>query len=284
VLRDYADNTELSEDAQAFCDEAMRRVQCINDVGEAVESGDRVRVIGNDDILDEADFVGLPDRFKSRPGDVVTILDGADLVGSFQAYLHAPFGDDSTRERNNTSLGMQVTVTDGEASGRVMLLGDLDYPPLHRIFIEYAHDADNTAWDVFLAPHHCSKSAMFFQDEGDTEEVLKQDLLDAIEEAGGKVGWIVASSVAIPASNEPGDNPPHAIAKQQYEAIAPTGFLCTGEDPDEDTDEPIVFAIESTGISLWSAPASGGSTAAAAVASARGGKAAEPTRVGFGRA
>jgi hypothetical protein len=87
VLRDYSANEELSEDAQAFCDEAMRRVAVVCDQGEDTDSGDRVRVIGSDDILDEDDFRGLPERFKSRPGDMVTILDGVDLAGDVPGVL-----------------------------------------------------------------------------------------------------------------------------------------------------------------------------------------------------
>jgi hypothetical protein len=200
----------------------MRRVGVVRDQGEDAASGDRVRVIGSDDILDEEDFKGLPDRFKSRPGDVVTVLDGVDLAGTFRAFLHAPFGDDSTRERNKTSLGMQVTLTDGDGNGRVMLLGDLDYPPLKRIFVEYSDDEDK-AWDVLLAPHHCSKSAMYFKDEEDEDEVLRQDLVDAMSEAAGDTGWVIASSTPVPSSNEDGDDPPHALAKAQYESVAPRG-------------------------------------------------------------
>jgi hypothetical protein len=280
VLRDYSANEELSEDAQAFCDEAMRRVAVVCDKGEDADSGDRVRVIGSDDILDEDDFKGLPERFKSRPGDEVTILDGVDLAGTFRAFLHAPFGDDSTRERNKTSLGMQVTLTDGDGAGRLMLLGDLDYPSLRRIFVEYS-DEEDTAWDVLLAPHHCSKSAMYFKDEDDEDEVLKPDLVDAMSEAAGDTGWVVASSTPVPASNEDGDNPPHALAKAQYESIAPSGFLCTGDD--EDSDDPIVFEVDESGVSLFSGgQPSGESKAAEAVKRARGGDAPHATQVGFG--
>ncbi|HEX6254990.1 MAG TPA: hypothetical protein VFZ70_04190 [Euzebyales bacterium] len=156
VFRDYEEHESLSEDAQAFVDEALRRVDLICLDGDA-SSGDRVMVIGNDDILDEDRYAELPPRYKRRPGEVITELDGADLAGTFQAFLHSPFGDDSTRARNATSLGMQISLTEGDMSGRVMLLGDLDYPPLKRVFIEYNRDPENTAWDVLLAPHHCSK-------------------------------------------------------------------------------------------------------------------------------
>ena len=280
IFRDNDSEDGLSEDAQAFCDEATRRVEAM--VGKSedeIESGDRVMVIGNDDILDEDDYKHLPDRFKTRPGENIVVLDGASHEGTFRAFIHAPFGDDSAGERNRTSLAMQVTLTDGEGSGRVLLFGDLDYPALKRIFA-YSGDED-LAWDVLLAPHHCSKSAMYFQEEGDDEAVLKKDIVDAMTDAAGETGWVVSSSVKVPATNQPGDNPPHARAKAQYEAIAPDGFLCTGDD--EGSDDPIVFAVDTTGISLLTAVDSGESRAAAAITAARGGTEPHGQQVGFGR-
>jgi hypothetical protein len=280
VIRDYEANEDLCEDAQAFCEEVNRRID-INRRGEA-GSGDRIRIIGSDDILDEEPYSDLPDDRRSRPGDTVTVLDGVDLEGTFRAFLHAPFGDDSTGERNKTSLGMQITLAEGDGEGRVMLLGDLDYPPLKRIFVEYSDD-DEKAWDVLLAPHHCSKSAMYFEEEADDGEVLKQDVLDAMESAAGERGWVIASSTAVPTSNQPGDNPPHAKAKARYEEVAPDGFLCTGDD--EESDDPICFEVDVDGISLYSGQTpSGGSEASAAVKDARGGDKPHGTTVGFGDA
>lgn len=162
---------------------------------------------------------------------------------------------------------MQVTLTEGDTSGRLMLLGDLDYPPLKRIFVEFSDDEDK-AWDVLLAAHHCSKSAMYFQEEGDSEAVLKYDLLGAMEDAAGDHGWVVASSVAVPTSNQDGDNPPHAKAKARYEEIAPNGFLCTGDD--EESDDPISFEVNADGISLFSGQSpSGGSTGQRSAPAAR---------------
>lgn len=264
VLRDYEANEDLCEDAQAFCAEVNRRIEA-NCEGEA-GSGDRIRIIGNDDILDEEPYCDLPDDRKSRPGETVTVLDGVDLEGTFRAFLHAPFGDDSTGERNKTSLAMQITLTEGDASGRLMLLGDLDYPPLKRIFVDFSDDEDK-AWDVLLAPHHCSKSAMYFQEEGDSDAVLKQDVLDAIANAAGETGWVVASSIAVPTSNDDGDNPPHAKAKARYEETAPSGFLCTSDD--EESDDPISFEVNTDGISLYSDQTPSGTSAARAAVAAR---------------
>lgn len=279
IIREFANSEELSDDAKKFCEEADRRIE-LNRGGTA-ESGDRIRIVGNDDILAEDDFKDIPDDLKSRPGEGTTVLDGNDFDGTFRAFFHAPFGDDSDgNERNRTSLAMQVTLTEGEGAGRLMLFGDLDYPPLKRIF-DYSEGEDK-AWDVFLAPHHCSKSVMYFQEEGDDEPVLKQDILDLIEEVAGEEAWVVSSSTKVPASNEPGDNPPHAIAKERYEEIAPSGFLCTGDD--ENSDDLITFEVTAEGIVLFG----GGavvtkSEAAEAIKEARGGSEPAGVPVGFGR-
>lgn len=278
IIREYIDDNDLCEDGERFRDEVNRRIDL--NQGVEAESGDRIRIIGNDDILDEDDYKRIPDDRKSRPGDSTTVLDGVNLDGTFRAFFHAPFGDDSTDVRNKTSLAMQVTLTEGDNSGRLMLFGDLDYPPLKRIF-ENSEDED-VAWDVFLAPHHCSRSAMYFQEEGDSEAVLKQDILDMIDAAAGDTGWVVVSAVKVPATNKPGDNPPHADAYARYQETAPSGVLCTGDD--EDTDDPIVFEVTTEGIALVSGTTSEATSKAAdAVNAARGGEAPYASHVGFGQ-
>ena len=91
------------------------------------------------------------------------------------------------------------------------------------------HDnEDFLRWQVLLAPHHCSKSVMYQDEDGKT--VLKQDILDDLEALQVGDGVIVASSASVPASNAAGDNPPHASAKARYEEIAKGQFLCTHDD------------------------------------------------------
>ena len=250
IFRDAADRGEtLSEDAQAFTDEAIRRTKQVCEQGEETPSGDRVRVIGSDDVLDEDEYKDLPDRFKSRPGDVITVLDGAHFDETeFRAFLHAPFGDDSEGERNDTSVAMQITVGEGAGRGRLMVFGDLEAASVRRIF-EYSQ-ADDVAWDVFLAPHHCSRSALFINVEGDY--VLQDDVVLAISDAASEPAWVVASSTGD-FTDEPGSYPPHTMAREQYEALAPSGFLCTAEYPASATDDPIVFAVTEDGIADVSA-------------------------------
>lgn len=278
IIREFTDGNELCDDAQCFVDEANRRIQM--NQGSEAGSGNRIRIIGNDGILDEDDYKDIPDDRKSAPGDSCTVLDGIDLDGTFRAFFHAPFGDDSEGDPNKTSLAMQITLTEGDFDGRLMMFGDLDYPPLKRIF-EYS-DGEDKAWDVFLAPHHCSKTAMYYKEQGDTEAVLKQDVLDLIDEAAGETGWVVVSASKIPSSNNDGDNPPHAIARDRYQEVSPNGVLCTGDD--EESDDPIVFEVNAEGISLVQGPTPNDSSeASAAVKDARGGAAPYAKTVGFGR-
>ena len=272
---------DLCDDAKAFCDEAKRRV-AKNIAGEA-GSGDRVRVIGYHDLLKEEDYVGLPEECLTPPGAAFSAVDGVDHGEVFHVHVHGPVGSEDEIERNDTSLAMQVTLAQEGAPLQLLLLGDLAYPGVKRVFDE--GEPDNLAWNVLLAPHHCSRSVFYFA-EGDAEKpTLKQELVDAMRDAASEPGWVVASCGPIPASNAPGDDPPHADARNRFEEIAPNEVLVTGEHPNEETPEPITFEL--AGAELELRPAEGEQRAlqqvGEAVAGARG--AAEPPRqaVGFGR-
>ncbi len=241
---------DLSEDACAFRDEALRRVKETIRAGSAASSGDRVRVIGYCDVLHEKDeYRDLPDDRITVPGNSVTEIDGEERT-DFRAFIHGPFKDDSEGDRNETSIAMQVTVKTAKADAKVMLLGDLSYPTVRRIFDESKaaeHEGD-LAWDAWLVSHHCSKSLMYWKGPDDDDDVLKQDILDDIEKYGGEIGYIISSSEPIPSSNKPGDNPPHAKAAARYREIAPSGFLCTGEHLSEEAPEPIVLELGDEGL------------------------------------
>ena len=282
VFREY--KKDMCDDAKDFQEEARRRVKKVIEKKGAVESGDRIRIIGYDDLLKEDEFKGFPRELLTTPGVEITQLDSDDLSGVLRVLVHAPFKDDADGDRNETSLAFQVRITRGNATINLMMFGDQSYPILKKIF-ERSDDAD-LAWNVFLSPHHCSKSAMYWKDEGEDEESLKQDMMDAIKSAASPPGYIIASSLPIPESDKEGALPPHAKAKEQYAKVAPSGFLCTHEHPDENNTEPIVFDVSDGGLT-YNKPGSGkpepGKSLAEIAASARG--ASEPPKqtVGFGR-
>lgn len=280
------DQDELSEDAKAFRDEAERRIKKLKADGE-VESGDRIRIIGFHDSLEKHSdiYKGLPEGAVTVPGSEFTAIDGEDFDGTFRAFVHAPFKEDGDKQRNDTSFGLQITLTQGEHELKALLLGDLAYPTVNQIFDR--SDSEDLEFDVFLAPHHCSKSIMYWQCEGDTEPKLQRALLDQIEKAALDGAHIVASSEPIPSSNAVGDNPPHAKAAARYKELVASGhFVCTGEQPSEATPEPLVFEVDDQGVRLREA--AGPSAAAtsgmeAAIDDASGSTRPPQKPVGFGR-
>ena len=281
ILSEYI--KDLCDDAEAFRREAARRVKVMVANGPDVDPGDRVRIIGYDALLEKDEYQGFPDEKLTVPSNEITELDGEDLSGGIRVFVHAPFRDDSAGERNDTSLGLQISLYSGEKAIRGLFLGDLCYPTVKRIFD--VSDDDDRAWNVLLCPHHCSKSVMYWKDEDDADEILKQELMDQIEAACETPGYIVASSEPIPSSNKKGDDPPHAKAKDRYEEIAPDGFLCTHGQTEGGSPPPIVFGITEDG-SAYCLPEAGKlskeGSLAAAVAQARGSDRPPTERVGFG--
>lgn len=278
VFREF--DKDLCDDAQVFKDEAERRVK--EAINGNTESGDRVRIIGYSELLEEDEFRGFPEDLLTIPGTVITEIDGDDLAGDFRAFVHAPFKDSPAAARNNSSIALHVTLGSGSTACRAMLLGDLANATLNLIFSR--SEDEDLAWEVFLAPHHCSKSVMYVPDE-DGNETLDQNLLDQIEAAANGCRYIVSSSDPVPSSNKPGDNPPHAIAKSRYEEIVEDGhFVCTQEFPSEDEPEPIVIALLESGCDLRgdSSTRVSRSTVTDAVSDARGTAAPPAQHVGFG--
>lgn len=285
IFREY--KKDLGDDALAFKEEAIRRTALMIKHDGQVDSGDRIRLIGFDDLLNDPEFQGFPPQYLTVPGNWITEIDRAVLASEFAAFIHAPFKDDLAGERNETSLAMQVNLISGASVSKALLFGDLSYPTIRKIF-DASEEAGNEvalAWNVFLSPHHCSKSVMYHRDEGAAEETLKQDILDDLEAAQLESGYIIASSEPVPASNQQGDNPPHAKAKARYEEIVYSGFICTQEHGSETSPMPVVFGLTDYGFD-YSGPGADAdftSDLAAAVVAARGADQPPQEKVGFGR-
>lgn len=280
IFRDVDEDT-LCEDGKVFVKEAERRIEQVRKHG-TVSSGDRIRIIGHDELLSEPPYSDLPAVTFVIPGEFLTEIDGADHKDRFRAFIHAPFKDDGSKERNDTSLAMQITLRDGDHTLNALLFGDLSYPDLKRIF-DRSKDED-LLWNAFLAPHHCSNRAMYWSDD-DSEPKLREDILNAIKNAADSPGVIVVSADKIPARNNAGDNPPHAKAANRYREIAPDGVICTGQHPDADAPEPLVFELTADGPALRNAPVVAESAArlAKAITEARGEDQVPAAPVGFGR-
>ncbi|MDP9443961.1 MAG: hypothetical protein M3P83_06280 [Actinomycetota bacterium] len=257
LWREYAESNGdgLCEDAKAFQEEAERRVAVVKsaiEAGEPVPSGDRIIVIGHDRDRQHA-YEELPVEYKSGPGQAIAKLDGQDCSDKFEAFIHAPFKDDCAAARNETSLAMQVTLTDpGGQTGKVLLFGDLGHDTIMKIFnySEYYAREQYLAWDLLLAPHHCSKKVMYLPDE-DGHDVFHRDVMDAFGRHANPEPVVVSSSALIPAADVTGANPPHRKAANRYQAIADE-FICTMSWPNAAAPVPVVFVVDALGARILS--------------------------------
>lgn len=286
IFREYEDAKDLSDDALAFRKEAHRRAKRAIAVGGDPGAGDRVRIIGYASELFEPGerYEGFPQQeFYTRPGNAITMLDGLNASDRFHVFVHAPFKEGMADARNETSLAIRVMIGTANQPMRGLFLGDLSYPTLMQVFGEtHRHGNDpQLEWNVLLSPHHCSKAAMY------EDGKLQQDVMDEFENCQLSPGYIVASSNEFPASNSPGDNPPHVIARRRYEEIVNNRFLCTGEVSTPEKVQPIIFTVTADGIKVtddgYRMSDVAESVLAAAIAKARGGSAPPIAKVGFGR-
>lgn len=197
IFREY--HADLSDDAKAFRKEAKRRVAATIRAAGDPGPGNRVRVIGYDQLLQEDDYRGFPMAYFTSPGNSIELLDCQNLAASFSAFVHAPFKDNSAGERNETSLALQIALIDGPRAIRGLFLGDLAYTTLRRVVDETKNHGNHVklVWNALLAPHHCSKKAMYEKD-ANGNDVLRQDILDDFEAAQVPGAFIIASSPAIP--------------------------------------------------------------------------------------
>lgn len=249
LWREYeeGDGDGLCEDAKAFQAEAERRVAAVMDaVGDRREPDSGV--FGYDTDHDSHAYDELPEEFKSGPGKSITDLDGRDCSDRFEAFIHAPFADDCAAARNETSLAMQVTLTDDSGqTGRLLLFGDLAHDTIMKIFdySEYHNREQYLAWDVLLAPHHCSKKVMYIP-EGDGDDALQIDVMNAFSRHAGEQPAVVSSSCVVPATDKARANPPHRKAANRYEEVADE-LICTMAWPDEAAPIPVVFVVDAQG-------------------------------------
>jgi hypothetical protein len=287
IFRDHEDDEEpMCEDALAFRKEAHRRRDAILANPAEVKSGDRLRVIGHDDILKEDAYRGLPETAKSRPGEIVTLINGTDLSGHFEAFIHAPFKDDQASSKNNTSLSLNVVLWEGNTYAQFFFFGDREYATIKRIF-ETTEESKNTGylgWNVMLSSHHCSKCVMYWRDENEEDATFKKDIMDFFEKYARDGAFIVSSSHSAFTDGD-GDNPPHKRARRRYEAIVDSGhFICTHEYPSTLSPRPLVFTVNEAGLHLDDRRTKRETTSAlsGAVAAARGADAPPAQKVGFG--
>ncbi len=288
IYRHQKDQDTLCDDAKAFRNEAHRRRREIIKNPDNIKSGNRLRVIGHDDILNEDQYKYLPESCKSRPGEQVRYVDGVYLPDDFAAFIHAPFKEDMAKDKNNTSLSLNVVLWEGEKYGQIFFFGDREYQSIKAIFETTEGNKENRPylyWNVMLCSHHCSKSIMYWKDNGEDEEKYRADIMKYFEDYNRDGEGHIISSSHSQFTDKDGDNPPHKKARNRYERIVKPGhFICTHEFPDKKNPLPVVFTVDDIGFELCESREIGKGLAAlgAAVSKARGGQHPPSVQVGFG--
>ncbi|MFP4019801.1 MAG: hypothetical protein ACLFUH_11195 [Bacteroidales bacterium] len=231
---------DLSSDAEAFKKEANRRMELYKSKPEeANKDGNRVRVIG---YSDNPKLNGLEDRIIV-PGNTINVFNDEEK-DDLTLFIHAPLKDNiKQEERNGSSIVFQArfNVDDQNDACLAFWGGDAGWKIWEQI-LNKSNDND-LAWDLFLAPHHCSWT--FFNDNTDEGKKKPQDsslqILDKKREGNPKV---ISSSKEI--KND--KNPPSVKAKNQYvNKVKDKNFWVTSEHSNTNPPEPIEFEITNQG-------------------------------------
>ncbi len=225
TLRSFVDvdGDELTDDGQAIYDEACRRrtceVQAASSGGRA-PAGDRLRIVGNADLLDLPDWTNFPLELLSSAGQTVPTINAVDRTADVSVFVHTPFRSDTEDgSRNSSSMGMQVDLKNaGDTGTRLLLLGDLEYEQIEAFVAktEHAGNEDYLCWDLLLAPHHCSRNAVC-RKEGD--RWVNADAAEDLSRYAADGAVVVVSARSFDDISDGDTNPPHEDARQVYESI-----------------------------------------------------------------
>lgn len=233
---------DLSEDAKAFKKEADRRIAVFRKGGkERTVAGNRIRVIG---YTDNPDLAGL-EAIVTVPGGTISLINGR-AQQTFEFFVHAPFRKDTDakwQERNDTSIVLQARFTvDGQDRAALALLGGDARCAIWEAILEKSQ-AEDVAWDLFLAPHHCSWT--FFSELPSEDNEPSKNILNFLEDGHREGAFVVSSSKPI---KDDEDNPPHYQAAKLYrKSVGEDRFFCTGEHPNEKKPEPLYFRMTKNG-------------------------------------
>jgi len=262
IFREYEERESLNSDAQVFRDEADRRRKKTIDAGGDPGAGDRVRIVGYDDVFEEDRYKDFPTEFRHSAGGTITEVDGQDLSAVYEMFVHGPLRDEHGGERNDSSLAFQLILTsDGGTQLKALFFGDRTADKIWRVVEETrSHENDDRLdWHAMLASHHCSKYALFFKDEnGDLQ--AHDDLIEALTDSAlvDEGAWVVASCKAVDDDGNSaftdgvGDLPPHRKARDRYESMVDSkdDFRCTGEHPDTESPKTVVIEVTEDGVRL----------------------------------
>jgi hypothetical protein len=227
-----------------------------------MEHGDRILVLGKD-VEGKTDGLG---PMLVQIDETITRICGVP-DGTFSALLLGPLppSDDEEEEdtlaKNRSSVILRTKIgADGNSDAcRYLSGGDAEVAIWERQWGRHKNNTDNLTYDILLAPHHCSWHTLSYDSWSDLKEKAKvsKDARRALSQTRTEA-TIVASSKPI---EDDDDDPPCIRAKREYKDIVQDvdgEFMCVME---QDTDDPLLFEIGSSGPKRGGGGGGGGGSA-----------------------
>lgn len=249
IFRRRRKDDPMSKDAEAWRCEARRRVNLYRANG-TLGDGDRILVLGEDVDGKTDDLEGILVRAGERFAHVDGIEDEI-----FDALLLAPRLAETDEEaeiltKNNSSVIIQMRIGAGGKDDAAYLLfgGDAEVVIWDKLWARWKDAPENLAYDILIAPHHCSWHSLSYDSWSQKGENAKvsEDARSAL--AQGRPGAMIVAS-SCPISDDDKD-PPCIRAKREYEDIVSEfngEFKCIGE---VEGDDPVSFEIGKNGPKL----------------------------------
>ena len=215
VFRRASRNHVLCPDACAWSSEARRRVRRFRESGLGGH-GDQILILGED-------IDGKTDDLRSilvKAGESFSRI--ANQSGAFRANLLAPMLAESEAEaeelsKNNSSVIMMLEIQGDyvPSAARYLIGGDAEVAVWEKVRKKYRDD--ELAYDVLIAPHHCSWHSLShdsWSEWGEDAEV-SDDARSALGQANAQAR-IIASSKIITGDDS---DPPCVRAEREYRSI-----------------------------------------------------------------
>ena len=249
VFRRASKNNPLCEDARGFNTEARRRVKLFRDNGFNME-GDRILIIGEDE---EGKTEGL-EPILVKLDEIFSTINGK-INDHISMRVLGPFSiqEDSEEEerlrKNRSSVILQYSfVANGQDDACLFLTGgDAEVYIWEKLWGRKKSITSHIQYDLLLTPHHCSWHSLSYDSRSeDDNPQVNQDAKLALSQARDGA-FIVSSSKPI---KDDKNDPPCWGAKMEYISILESGngkFYCTGEHPNEEAPEPLIFKISKEG-------------------------------------
>lgn len=246
VFRRASKNHSLCKDAGAFNAEARRRVAKYRSSKGAVNDGDRILILGEDE-GGKTDDLGT---ILIKIDDVFSKINGA-LDSKWSARLLAPFSVDEIREeeesltKNKSSTILQITIGTGNKNDacRYLTGGDAEVVIWEKLWRKHKKKPEVLSYDMLLTPHHCSWHSLSYDSWSKTKNPqVNRDARSALAQTRDKA-VLMSSSRPI---KDDGVDPPCVGAKREYEGIANNAggeFLCVMEECDRNNPGPIEFEV-----------------------------------------